>query len=255
MSKARKSGFSLYLCSTSHPTIFPSPHDYSQNSQPIRQVLQKPDLAGRMVTWSVELSKFDIRYEPQVAIKAQALADFLVEMVDEAESGDLTWTLYVDGASITKGCEARVILEKEGDIIVEISVKFDFSVSNNQVEYEALIAGLQLASDVGATRLTIYSDSKIVSSQVFGSYQAKDPMLQRYLAKVKDLMGKVDIFEVRHVPRAENIRADILSKLASTKTGGTNKSLIQENLKIPSIADPVSVLAIEESSNWMTPIL
>ena len=159
MSKARKSGFSLYLCSTSRPTIFPSPHDYSQNSQPIRQVLQKPDLVGRMVTWSVELSKFDIRYEPRVAIKAQALTDFLVEMMDEVESADLTWMLYIDGASSTKGCGVGVILEKVGDIMLEISVKFDFLVSNNQAEYEALIAGLQLASNVKVTRLTICSDS------------------------------------------------------------------------------------------------
>ena len=61
-------------------------------------------------------------------------------------------------------------MEKEGDIMVEMSIKFDLPVSNNQAEYEALIAGLQLAFDVKATRLTIYSDSQIVTSQVFGSY-------------------------------------------------------------------------------------
>ena len=80
-------------------------------------------------------------------------------------------------------------------------------------------------------------------------------MLQKYLAKVKDLMGKVDISEVRHVPRAENIRADILSKLANTKMGGSNKSLIQEVLKTPSIADPVLVVAMNKNLNWMTPIV
>ena len=72
-------------------------------------------------------------------------------------------------------------------------------------EYEALIADLQLASDVGVARLTIYSDSQIVTSQVFGMYQAKDPLLQKYLARVKDLMGRIDIFEIRHMPKAENV--------------------------------------------------
>ena len=81
--------------------------------QPIRQVLQKLDLAGRMVTWSVELSEFDIWYEPRAAIKAQAMADFLIEMVDEAESVNPTWALYVDGASRTKGCGAGIIWKKE----------------------------------------------------------------------------------------------------------------------------------------------
>ena len=55
--------------------------------------------------------------------------------------------------------QSGVILEKEGEIVVELSIKFNFPISNNQAKYEALIAGLQLASDVGATQLTVYSNS------------------------------------------------------------------------------------------------
>ena len=65
-------------------------------------------------------------------MKAQALADFLVEMVDEEEPDDSAWTLYINGASSTKVCGAEVILEREGDIMVEMYIKFDFPVSNNQ---------------------------------------------------------------------------------------------------------------------------
>ena len=124
------------------------------------------------------------------------MANFLVEMVDEEEPSDSAWTLYVDGASSTKGCGARVILEREGDIIVEMSIKFDFLVSNSQAEYKALIADLQLASDVGVARLTICNDSQVVMSRVSGTYQANDPLLQKYLARVKDLMGRVSISEI-----------------------------------------------------------
>ena len=117
-------------------------------------------------------------------------------MVDEEESINPTWMLYVDGASSTKGCGAGVILERKGDVIIEMSIKFDLPVSNNQDEYEALIAGLQLAFDVGATRLMICSGSQIVTSQISGTYQAKDPLLQKYLARVKELMGKIDVSKV-----------------------------------------------------------
>ena len=61
-------------------------------------------------------------------------------------------------------------------------------------------------------------------SQMNGTYQAKDILLQKYLVKVKDLMKSFDDTEVQHVPREENIRADILSKLASMKPGGNNQS-------------------------------
>ena len=81
--------------------------------QPIQQVLQKPDLARKMVTCLGELSGFDIRYEPKTVIKAQALIDFLLEMIDEEGIQDSSWMLYVDGALNAKSCGARVILEKE----------------------------------------------------------------------------------------------------------------------------------------------
>ena len=57
----------------------------------------------------------------------------------------------MDGASSAKGSEAGVILEKEGDILVKLSIKFDFLVFNNQAKCKALIVGLQLTSNVNAT--------------------------------------------------------------------------------------------------------
>lgn len=105
------------------------------------------------------------------------------------------------------------------------------------------------------SRPTIYSDSHIVILQVTREYQVKDTLLQKHLAKVKDLLKKFDSCEVRHVAREKNVRANILSKLASTKPGGNNKSLIQETLKIPSIAEVVQISAIEESSSRITSIM
>ena len=93
-----------------------------------------------MVSWSVELFEFDIQYEPRRTIKAQALADFLVEMVEDEEPQELRWTLHVDGASSSKGSGVEVILEKGREIVAKLSIKFDFPISNNQTKYKALIA-------------------------------------------------------------------------------------------------------------------
>ena len=112
-----------------------------------------------MVLCFVELSEFDIQYEPRMTIKSQALTDFLAEIMDNEDTREPGWALHVDGASSSKGCGAGVILEMEGEIIVELSIKFDFWVSNNQAEYEALIADLKLAKDVGARQLLICNDS------------------------------------------------------------------------------------------------
>nr|KYP34257.1 hypothetical protein KK1_044815 [Cajanus cajan] len=51
-----------------------------KTNYPIKQILQKPELAGRMITWSVELSEFGIQYESRGPLKAQCLADFVAEL-------------------------------------------------------------------------------------------------------------------------------------------------------------------------------
>ena len=54
-------------------------------NQPIQKAMRKPNAAGSMVQWAVELSQFDIDYKPQTSIKAQALANFVTEftMMDQ----------------------------------------------------------------------------------------------------------------------------------------------------------------------------
>ncbi|XP_072073815.1 uncharacterized protein [Arachis hypogaea] len=218
----------------------------------IRQVLQKPDLAGRMMTWAIELSQYDLRYEPRHAIKAQAMADFLVEVTrDPTEDTDTQWKLHVDGASNQMSGGAGIILESLTGVIYEQSVKFEFPVSNNQEEYEALLGGLILAWEVGATRLEVCSDSQIVTSQVNGSYQARDSLLQKYLERDKELSKQFEEVAVQHVSRERNTRADLLSKLPSTKPGTSNRSLIQGITKEPVVALHLTKI----SPSWMDSII
>ena len=74
-------------------------------------------------------------------------------------------------------------------------VRLDFPTTNNEVEYEALIAGLDLAKAVGATSVVIYYDSQFVTNQVNGDYECKGERMKRYLDQVKrrvdDLKAKI----------------------------------------------------------------
>ena len=142
-------------------------------------------------------------------------------------------------------------------MVVEHSLTLSFSTSNNQAEYEAILAGLRLAEDLGAREVHIFTDSQLVASQVQGGYQAKNNSLIEYLKLVKEYMKKFDRAEISHVSRKQNTRADILSKLTSTRKKGRNRSVIQESLSRPSIektSTPPKVNAIGDSSCWMTPV-
>jgi hypothetical protein len=71
-----------------------------KSDYPIRQVLGKPDLAGRMVAWSIELSKYDVQFVPRGSIKSQVLADFVVELTSPTqEKAPFVWLLSVDDSS------------------------------------------------------------------------------------------------------------------------------------------------------------
>jgi len=78
------------------------------------------------------------------------MADFIVEMSHAPQgSPQPVWTLYVDSFSNSKAVGARIVLEGPGYLIIEKLLRFEFKTSNNQVEYEALLAELELAWDMG----------------------------------------------------------------------------------------------------------
>jgi len=163
----------------------------------------------------------------------------------------------VDGASNLRGSGAGIVLEGPEGVLIEQSLRFAFKASNNQAEYEALIAGMLLAKEMGITRLLVKSDSALVAGQVTGEFQARDPQLAKYLEVVQSVAKNFVLFEFVHVPREQNCRADLLSKLASCSKLGQHKSVIRETLVVPRVDtrekhQVLEILTAEES--WMTPL-
>ena len=178
---------------------------------PMKQVLHKPETSGRLMKLAIELSEFDIRYRPKTAIKEQVLADFVMKFTsaepakDAQTMTDLSiWKLSVDGASNAQGSGAGLILTSPERIDIEYTLRFGFHTSNNEVEYEAVIAGLNLAHSLEVDQLEVYSDSQLVVRQIEDTYEAKSGRMILYLRKVRDLLKKFVLVQVKHVPRAEN---------------------------------------------------
>lgn len=113
-----------------------------------------------------------------------------------------------------------MVLEGPSGVLIEQSLVFQFKVSNNQAEYEALLAGMELARDLGASLLECQTDSRLVEGQMNENFQVKDNHLLQYFHKAKRLATCFKSFRLRHVPRSKNNRADILSKLASGNAKG-----------------------------------
>ena len=69
---------------------------------------------------------------------------------------------------------------------VECMIRLNFPTTNNEVEYEALIAGPDLAKAAGVGSMVVYCDSQVVISQVNGDYEYKNERMKKYLEQVKD---------------------------------------------------------------------
>ena len=187
-----KLAFALVVAARKLRSYFESHVILVPTSHPIRQVLQNPDVSRRLTKWAIKLGEFDVKFMLRTAIKGQAVADFIAEFsyltkVFGGENATLStsekqlidndpidpsnvWNLRIDGSSNVNRNGAAIVLESLTEEKVRYALKLQFPSTNNGAEYEALIAGLRLAKEMGLQQLRVYSDSQLVVNQVRGDY-------------------------------------------------------------------------------------
>jgi len=159
-------------------------------SQPIRTILHSPTQSGLLAKWAIELSEYDIEYRTRTSLKAQVLADFVIELslADlDGTNSNKKWLLHVDGSSKRQGSRVGIQLTSPTGEVIQQSFRLGFSASNNESEYEALVAGIKLAQRMGIRDIHAHSDSQLVTIQFHGEYEAKDERMEAYLELVKNL--------------------------------------------------------------------
>ncbi|XP_071741051.1 uncharacterized protein [Rutidosis leptorrhynchoides] len=193
------------------------------------------------------------------------MTDYLAEMSGELEVinertalkpvlGE-TWNLFTDGASCAEGAGAGLVLTSPSGEEHTYALRFNFDVSNNEAEYEALLAGLNIARKMNITKLRAFTDSQLVANQFNGSFEAHDPSMQKYLQLLKELAARFEHFELAQVPRSQNKKADALSKLAALTFSHFQKQVWVEELPRPFPAGPGNVkfliVAIDYFTKWV----
>ena len=160
---------------------------------PLKTILRSADYTRRVAKWGTILGAFDIKYMPRTSIKGQVLADLVAEftepLIEELESAENmdeklvgtisqyclpAWEVYVDGVSNQKGSGIGLVLISPKKVIIEKSLRLDFSASNNEAEYEALLIGMAMVQRMSGKSEKVFSDSRLIVGQVKGEFEAKD---------------------------------------------------------------------------------
>ncbi|XP_070039195.1 uncharacterized protein [Nicotiana tomentosiformis] len=179
------------------------------------------------------MSKPVLNDRSKVAIKGQALADFLAdhpipddwELTTELLDEDAMvievqppWKIHFDGATHRRGVGAGVVFVTSQGEVFSYSFTLTQLCSNNVTEYQAIILGLEMAVEMKRLQLQVFGDSQLVINQLLSSYEVKKPELRPYHNYAKKLMGWLGDVIIQHVPRKENKRAVTLAALASSLT-------------------------------------
>nr|GEV38427.1 reverse transcriptase domain-containing protein [Tanacetum cinerariifolium] len=155
---------------------------------------------------------------------------------DDCKSGALCWesiTLHTDRGRVTQ--EEPWTLFTDGSSCVDGSA-----------EYEALIVGLRIATQMGVKNVQANVDSILVANQVLGTYVAKEDNMIKYLEIAKGLVSGFKTFSISQVSRSRNKKADALSKIASTSFAHLSKQVLVEVLETKSISGKEVTAVIED---------
>ena len=133
--------------------------------------------------------------------------------------------MYADGGSRGNPGPAgygSVVLAPDGTVLAERAASLG-RVTNNVAEYSGLIAGLEAARELGASRVDVRMDSKLVVEQMSGRWQVKHPDMKPLARKASGLVRDFEKVTFEWVPRAQNTHADRLANEAmdAAKEGRT----------------------------------
>ena len=129
-----------------------------------------------------------------------------------------------------------LVLVSPKKIIIEKSLRLGFSATNNEAEYETLLMGMNMVQKMGGKAVEVFSDSKLIVSQVKEELEARDARMQEYLSQVRRVQIKFESFDLSHIPRGENTHAISLATLATSSARNLPRVIIVEDLCTPTPA-------------------
>jgi ribonuclease HI len=149
---------------------------------------------------------------------------------------DKVWYMNFDGAFSRAGKGVGIVLQAPNGEVLKFSYRLEFDATNNVVEYEALLLGLELCKDRGVKCLNIKGDLDLVIQQLKNKFACNSKRLKGYRNAILDSLNDLDAFNLIVIPREHNAKEDELAVAASTLQ--LPNGLADENISVEVIFRP-----------------
>jgi ribonuclease HI len=232
-------------------------------NQPLNDLFANRDASTRIIKWGAELSEYVVDFERRSAVKSQVLADFVVDWTSPIqnfeENAPEPWIVQCDGAWCYKGVGISAVMTSPMGVVIRYAARLVFAnnehSTNNTMEYEALLLALRKMKDLGQQNFIIRTDSKVIQEHIGKESEARNPVLMKYLEKVREMEKHFKGYSVQHIPRDDNNEADKLAK-AAARNQELPPDVFFEIIREPSIKDSrAKIVNVVETPDWREEIM
>lgn len=134
----------------------------------------------------------------------------------------MQYEIWIDGSSRPKllnkkkakvGPSSSSFIVKQDNTTIYMKSKYSGILDNNQAEYEALLMALEHVIDLNIKPVKIYTDSNLIECQMNGKYNSYSDLINNYYLKGKELLKKIESYEIVWIPRSSNREADSMCRM------------------------------------------
>jgi hypothetical protein len=164
-------------------------------NQPLNDLFANRETSTRIIKWGAELSEYIVDFERRSAIKLQVLVDFVVDWTSPTQNSDkeipTPWIVQCDGAWCHKGVGISAVVTFPAGVVIRYAARLIFAnnehSTNNTTEYEALLLALRKMKALGRQTFIIRMDSKVIQEHIEKESEVRNPVLMKYLEKVREM--------------------------------------------------------------------
>ncbi|GKE74983.1 gag-pol polyprotein [Tanacetum coccineum] len=227
-------------------TIFQKHKIKVVTDEPIREMLKISGTNGRLAKWAAELRMYDVSYILSKAAEGQVVSKFfrqkepMPSTTSEKDKGTsrlnnrlrekLTptpraWRLYLSREANKEGSGVGMILVSLEEKTYSFAIRLNFSALDDNMNYEALLAGLFASANKGRKDLHVFVDSQILVDQVEGNRVLRTKETKKYMEEVMDATTSFHRFRITHLPKALSPKAEVHTGLATIKLEFLNQEV------------------------------